>query len=420
MAFSLQARVVFPVERPAIEHGVVAVDHERIIAVGGAEAAIGEVCDLGNVALLPGLVNAHTHLEFSKLPQPLGAVGIRLVDWIRLVIAERGRREDSAPLAIETGMHECLGCGVTSIGDIATVDVPANRFHPLDLTLFAEVIGFSLARAESALDALHARLLMLKKSESHGGGGIAGVHLGISPHAPYTVSPDLLGRLIGLARDRRLPVAMHLAESEDELKLLEFGSGPFQELLDERSMWDPSAIPHGSRPLDYLRMLADAPRSLVIHGNYLDQAERAYLAAHSDRMSLVYCPRTHDYFQHPPYPLAELLAAGVRVALGTDSRASNPDLNLLAEMQHVARMFPALDPHDVLRMGTLMGAQTLGVAGHAGSIVPGKLANFVAIALPGDESGSRRDMLAALLASESEPCAVWLRGKKLKSPSCLT
>ena len=98
----------------------------------------------------------------------------------------------------------------------------------------------------------------------------------------------------------------------------------------------------------------------MIHGNYLDDDERAFLATHRDRMSLVYCPRTHAYFSHRPYPLAELLAGGVRVALGTDSRASNPDLDLLAEMRHIAKTHAAIDPHEILRLGTLAGATALG------------------------------------------------------------
>ncbi len=141
-----------------------------------------------------------------------------------------------------------------------------------------------------------------------------------------------------------VPVAMHLAESREELDLLRDGTGPFQDLLDERSMWDPQAIPLGSRPLDYLRMLADAPRALVIHGNYLDDEELAFLGANRERMSLVYCPRTHAYFFHPPYPLGRALAAGVHVALGTDSRASNPDLSLLEEMRFVCAPILQLAP----------------------------------------------------------------------------
>ena len=141
-------------------------------------------------------------------------------------------------------------------------------------------------------------------------------------------------------------------------------------------------------------MLADAPRALVIHGNYLDRDEHEFLAAHADRMSLVYCPRTHAYFDHPPYPLAELLAAGVRVALGTDSRASNPDLNLLGEMRHVARTHAgraARRRSSRWRRSTRLEA--LGCEQECGSITPGKLANLC-VPLPDCDSDSLDEIVA--------------------------
>src|SRR6478735_6700165 len=126
MAFSLRARFVFPVDVPPIEDGVVVVEGERIVSVG--KNTDGAMTDLGDVALFPGFVNAHTHLEFSHLRQPLGRPGMPLVDWIRLVIGERGRRDYAPAIAIEDGIDESLANGVTSIGDITTVDVPAHYF----------------------------------------------------------------------------------------------------------------------------------------------------------------------------------------------------------------------------------------------------------------------------------------------------
>ena len=392
-----------PVDRPAIEHGAVTIDGEHFAAVG-AQPVDGDVIDLDSVALLPGLVNAHTHLEFSHLSKPLGRPGMPLLDWIRLVIAERGGRMAEPSRAIAQGVAECLRHGTTTLGEIAGEGADAySTVGPVDATLFAEVIGFSRARAASAYEATTTRLDELR-------GASPTARVGISPHAPYTVSPDLLRRLIVLASERQLPVAMHLAESAEELQLLRDGTGPFQELLDERSMWDATAIPRRSRPLDYLRTLAEAPRALVIHGNFLDPEEHVFLAAQRERMSLVYCPRTHTYFGHSSYPLAELLSAGVRVALGTDSRASNPDLSLLAEMRHVARAHPEIDPNEVLRMGTLAGAEALGSADEAGSITPGKLANLVAIPLAEDAGRLSSELLAALLADDRGPSAAWLRG----------
>ncbi len=409
MPFSLQARIVFPVERPPIEHGVVTIDGERIVAIGQHGERRGEIHDLGDVALLPGLVNTHTHLEFSQRLRPLGVSGMQLPSWIRLIIAERQHTAADSH-AVNTGLRESLRHGVTTMGEISTA-IEAQKYlsdPPTELNLFLEVIGFSRARAESALAAVTERLEVMQSLASGGR-----VHLGISPHAPYTVSPDLVRRLVALSIERNLPVAMHLAESEAELQLLSHGTGPFQQLLDDRSMWDPQTIPHCSRPLDYLKLLAAAPRALVIHGNYLDEAERLFLAQHADRMSLVYCPRTHVYFDHPPYPLAQLLATGVNVTLGTDSRASNPDLSLLNEMRHIAHSHPEIEPHEILRLGTMAGALALGRAEECGSLLPGKFANLVAVPLPETYQRAPREMLGAILATDVTPTTVFLRGQEI-------
>jgi cytosine/adenosine deaminase-related metal-dependent hydrolase len=179
-------------------------------------------------------------------------------------------------------------------------------------------------------------------------------------------------------------------------------------------MWDQGVIQPGSRPLDYLRLLANAPHSLVIHGNFLDEEERAFMAAQHERMSLVYCPRTHTYFQHPPYPLKDLLDRGVNVALGTDSRASNPDLDLLAEMRYIARTYDAMEPDQVLRLGTIAGAVALRRTDEIGSLTPGKLANIVALPLDDIHCGNAADALARLLANDSGPTAVWFRGRRVQ------
>lgn len=363
--YTLRARWVLPINSPPIAGGYVAVADGIIVAVGSHDPNCGLVTDLGDVVLLPGLINAHTHLEFSGLTKPLGSPGMSLPAWIRSVIADRGRGDRDAATAIAAGLSESTAVGVVAIGEIATspgtmYEVPgAPR-----LTLFQEAIGFSAGRVESVSAEMERRV------------EIAGEAAGISPHAPYTVNPRLLQRLVDLAVERRVPIAMHLAESREELELLRDGTGPFQELLADRSMWDESAISRGTRVLDYLRQLSRAERSLVIHGNYLDTEEIAFAASQRDRMSVVYCPRTHAYFGHERYPLAAMLAAGVRVALGTDSRASNPDLDLLKEARFVAAAFPAIDPAKVLRMATLSAAEALGLDAAYGSLTPGKRAEF--------------------------------------------
>ena len=153
-------------------------------------------------------------------------------------------------------------------------------------------------------------------------------------------------------------------------------------LLEELGAWDPEAIPRGSRPLDYLRIASKAHRALIVHGNYLDREEIEFLAKHAETMSVVYCPRTHDYFRHDPYPLAKMLSAGVNVALGTDSRASNPDLSILAEMRCAAVRQALVPPARLLRMITVDAARALGRDQEIGTITLGKFADLAIMATP--------------------------------------
>jgi cytosine/adenosine deaminase-related metal-dependent hydrolase len=161
-------------------------------------------------------------------------------------------------------------------------------------------------------------------------------------------------------------------------------------------------------------MLADAPRALIIHGNYLQDDELKFLAASRERMSLVYCPRTHAYFQHSPYPLEKAIATGVRVALGTDSRASNPDLSLLAELQFLAKNYAATPPADILNFGTLAGAEALGCDSSVGSLTPGKLAHMIALPISSSAKTHAAALEEILTPEGIAPTTVWLRGKDTK------
>lgn len=390
-SFTLRARWVLPIDRPPLEGGFVSIADGVISAVEAHGAGESPVVDLGDVVLLPGLVNAHTHLEFSGLPRPLGSPGMSLPAWIRSVIADRGRGNRDAAAAIAAGLRESQAAGVVAIGEIATSPAAYYALDGMPQTLlFQEAIGFSAGRVDSVYGEMEQRLTA------------AGELAGVSPHAPYTVHPRLLERLVELATTRGLPVAMHLAESPEELQLLASGAGPFRELLEERSMWDDAAIPRGTRPLDYLRRLAAAPRSLAIHGNYLDDEEIAFAASHRDSMSVVFCPRTHAYFGHTAYPLPKMLNAGVRVALGTDSRASNPDLSVLNEVRFAAKAFPAIDPGRLLAMATLEGAAALGWGNEYGSLSVGKRTDLVSVPC-GDD---RQDPYAAILSGAAPATVV--------------
>jgi cytosine/adenosine deaminase-related metal-dependent hydrolase len=374
----LRARWVLPVEGPPLEHGVVTIAGERILQVGPDCAGGGTVTDLGEVALVPGLVNAHTHLEFSDCKTPLGSSASSFAEWIGVVTRYRHERTErdarATERAIESGVRESTASGTTTLGEIATAGwrLANTLAGKLEVVAFREVIALASERfSEMLVEVAHHRQQATGRAW----------RAGISPHAPYTVHPELFARLVDDAREGDLPVAMHLAESIDELELLRSGSGPMVDYLASRGFWIPGAIAPGTRPRDYLQKLAEAPRSLVVHGNYLSNDEVALVAEHRERMSVVYCPRTHAYFGHERHPIERILSAGGNVALGTDSRASNPDLSMLAEMHCVAKRHPALAPAQIVRLGTLAGAEALGVRDDVGSIRVGKRANLAVIAL---------------------------------------
>ncbi len=258
-----------------------------------------------------------------------------------------------------------------------------EKAPPVEITEFVESIALRADRIDSTFSETEKALP--DRTDS--------LRPGISPHAPYSVHPELLRKLIGLSSERKIPLAHHLAESREELELLRSGGGPFVPLLKEFDAWDPDAMLAGSRPLDYLRMLAEAHRALVIHGNYLNDEEIDFLAAHADRMSVVYCPRTHAFFQHDPYPLAKMLAAGVNLAIGTDSRASAPDLSPLAEMQFAAQQHRVISPDVLLRMITSAAARALGREEEFGTLTPGKLADMAIVQLPDRDAADPHELL---------------------------
>lgn len=373
---AFRARYLFPVTGPPIADGVVTIEAGRIVAIG-REPDGCKAIDLGDVALLPGLVNAHTHLEFSDLAAPLGASGMPFPRWVPEVVRWRAGQPAGKP-AVARGLEESARTGVASVGEIATPGWSPAAFEggPPRATIFLEAIGLAHDQVDQKLAEAREHLRLATEQRQW--------RPGLSPHAPYTVRPELFERLVDLAAEAHVPVAFHLAESAEEIELLTTGGGLFREVLSELGFWDPTAIPRGTRPLNYLRCLAHrGVRALVVHGNYLDDDEIEWLAAHAGRLSVVYCPRTHAFFKHAPHPLPRLLAAGARVVVGTDSRASNPDLDLWQELRFVARAFPDIPLHAVLRMGTIDAACALGEEQETGSLEVGKRADLAVAPLAG-------------------------------------
>ncbi len=402
---ALRARYVLPVGSDPIEHGVVTVGGGRVASVGSSSPDGWVVDDLGDVVLLPGLINAHTHLELSHFDHPIGEPGGRLVDWIPRLLAHRPEPSASGTDSIGRGLDECRRAGSTALADIASTPWPPGVLDrcPVHAAVFQELIGPTPERVAPAMERAR-RHLASPPGERR--------QLGLSPHAPYTVRPELLEAAVELAAQAGAPVAMHLAESWEEIELLETGGGPFREMLETLGAWSPGLVSAPVRPLDYLRKLAAAPRALVVHGNYLCAVEWSFLAERRERMSVVYCPRSHAHFGRAAYPLGRMLAAGVTVCLGTDSRASTPDLSLLAEMRLAAARHPDVAPAALVELGTLAAARALGWAAQLGSLEPGKQADLIAVAIP---PGAAPDPYEALLHGNGRVVEVMLGGVRLSA-----
>ncbi len=378
-----KARWVLPIASPPLEDGLVTVCNGQIVEVGKSTSA-SRVINLGDATIMPGLVNAHTHLEFSDLSQPLGRARQSFPDWILEVVAHRRALATNVDLsthrekAILQGLRASQLVGTAVIGEIASPPCSAEAFATSAGAgvIFLELLGLAAERINPLLQLAreHLTATYFTKKES------LSWQPGLSPHAPYTVHPQLLEQLCKLSAAEHVPVAMHLAESFEELELLASHSGRFVDVLETLQAWRPDCLPRGIRPFDYLPMLAQAERSLVIHGNCFVAEEIDFLAREREKMSVVYCPRTHAYFHAGDHPLRAMLAAGVRVAVGTDSLASNPDLSVWEELRFVRNKYPDLTDQAILQLGTQAAAEALGLETHFGTLSPGKQAALTVVA----------------------------------------
>ncbi len=373
---TLRSRYLLPMQGPPLDGGWVQIERGRIVAVGRRPPQERAV-DLGDAIIIPGLVNAHTHLEFSDCEKPLDPSG-GLPSWIERVVHLRRNRpvpnaDAAGPLhAIGRGLAESAAAGVTTIGEIATL-APAAAYAAAAtrgprLRLFREGLGLS----EEAIRRTTSRLA----AESNSCRAPAGLG-GLSPHAPYSVAAPLGRWMIAAARRRQLPVAMHVAESPDEAPFLSGGGGRFRSLLESLGAWPAGRPPHLLPAADWISTLARAPRGIVVHGTFLpdDAIAMARLARHRDRLAVVICPRTTLALSGRLPPLAAFRDAGLRVAIGTDSRASNPDLSVLTECRTLVDGGHA-SPAEALRMATRHGAWALMLEQRCGLLAPGRPADL--------------------------------------------
>ena len=406
----LRARTVLPLGRPPFADGAVQLARGRIQAVGRwrdlRAQAIGAVQDLGEVILLPGLVNPHAHLDYTAMagmiPPPRS-----FTDWIKSITtlkAEWSYAEYAQSWL--RGAEMLRRHGTTTVGDIEALpellpDVWSAT--PLRVRSFLEMTGVRSRRdPELILREAIARRDSLPEGRSRAF---------LSPHAPYSTPPVLLRRVAEVSRQHRWPFSVHVAESAEEFQMFTEACGPMYDWLgrNEREMSD-----CGSRtPVERLAALqALGPRTIAVHVNYLGPRDIPLLR--ESGAHVVHCPRSHAYFRHRAFDFAALRSAGLNLSLGTDSLATTrtssqvpPELSLFAEMQTFARAHPAVAPAEILPLVTVNPAKALGLEDRVGVLREGAWADLITIPYAGRLAESPE----AVVHHRGPVRDVWIEGR---------
>uniref|UniRef100_A0A831XK32 Metal-dependent hydrolase n=1 Tax=Geobacter metallireducens TaxID=28232 RepID=A0A831XK32_GEOME len=398
------ASYLLPVSSPPIAGGAVAVDGGRIVETGTlAELRArhgGPIHDFPGCVILPGLVNAHTHLELTHFPSWKIRKGIdysprTYVDWIIQVIKiRRALTRQELELSVGEGLRICLEAGTTTIGEILTDRslLPLYAGSGLGGRLFFEAIGHDPVRTAELVSDLDEAVV------SFPGGDFLP---GLSPHAPHTVSERLHQEVRRLADRHSLPRIIHLAESREESDFFFDSTGKIAELLYPHVRWE-SYLPAPRRTtaaawLDGLGVLNGS--ITAVHCVHLTPADAEILARRG--VGVVLCPRSNDKLAVGRAPAALLKKLGIPLALGTDSLASNDSLSLWDEMRCLMAHFPGVfTPSEVLAMATLGAARPLAMADQVGSLETGKRADFLVMELPGRQHSGENLHDAVIHAGE--------------------
>jgi 5-methylthioadenosine/S-adenosylhomocysteine deaminase len=410
------ARWVLPIARPPIEHGAVVVEQGRIVWVGpadqGARVDGVAVVELGNAVLMPGLVNAHSHLELTGLRGFLEGLDFR--EWLRtLTIVRRDVLSEADLLdAARLGIVEALRHGITTLADCTDSALPLAAMRELGVRGigYVEVFGPDPAQCAGALTRLRQRVEALRTEDT------TLVRTGVSPHAPYTVSPSLFRATAEYARAERLPMAVHVAESAAETAFVSDGTGPFAERLRDRG------IPVARQARSPVALLEEtgvlAAQPLLIHVIRADEEDLARIAHHG--ASIVHCPISNAKLGHGIAPLDRMLAHGIRTGLGTDSVASNDRMHLLDEARqavlcHAIRsgVPDSLGAHEALSLATHGSAAALGLASEIGTLEPGKAADLAAFPLTVGPVFDPAVTLVHVLAGHVTASLVTVAGREL-------
>jgi cytosine/adenosine deaminase-related metal-dependent hydrolase len=361
-----------------------------------------EVIDWGSALILPGLVNAHTHLELTHLHGRLTNFA-SFTDWVSQLIQSRQSwtRQEYVQSTRE-GAKMALAAGTTLVGDISASGASweALKLEKLRKVVFEEVRSPLPELAAEKILALEKQLDSVRTDEL--------LSIGIAPHAPYSVSEELYLASFALARSRGLLLAMHVAETEGELEFLLTGTGEFEKFLTAKGVLPRNWKAPGQAPIIHFEELKILHKpALLIHCNYLDKNSMAIILR--SRSSVVYCPRSHAFFGHKQHPVRELMDLGINVALGTDSLASNETLSILDEMRFLFEKRRDLRVDEIFRMATLNGAAALGFQGFLGRLRRGHWADLTIVGLP-DDPGPKT-LTTQVLEGAGEIVATVVRGE---------
>lgn len=390
------ANWVLPVDKPPIPNGEVVVEDGIIQEVRPQKSPESDREELGDAILMPGLINAHSHIEYTALRGQIE--DIPFFPWIRALMASKTRLDRLDWLwSGRLAALELIAGGITTIGDNADAGISAQVAQECGLraTVYQELFGIDNSETVyEIITRLDDKLLTNSRFESDR------VRLGISPHAPYTIRPELFKVIAEYLSDTNLGTSIHVAETDAETDLIQSGSGPFAEMFQKRGIeW---SIP-GVSPTRYIYdMQALTTSTLAVHCVHQSREDIELIA--STGASIVHCPKSNGKLGAGIAPLAEWLKTdGLCVALGTDSAVSNNGLDLFEEMRFAllsqraaTRSVECVTAKQIVHMATLGGAQAMGISDHTGSLTPGKKADLIAVRLDSPHSTPATDPYAAI------------------------
>ena len=375
----LKAKYLITNPEHCIENGAVAVNGTKIYRIGTFEeikalANVDKFIDLGNAVILPGLINIHTHLDLTNLHNRIKPT-TNFTHWVFQIVGARIRwKEEDYVSSIEKGINLCVESGTTTVADIANTAYSFSvlKKSPLRKVVYKEVIDLNPDHAQDVLKKTQSELSTIITDDL--------LSIGLSPHAPYSVSRELYQAIAQFTAERDTPVCTHIAETQDEIEFLTKGTGSFPAFLRQlRAMPDNWQTP-GLTPIQYLNetgILRNHP--LLIHCNYVTDEEISVIKFSG--ASVAFCPRSHHFFGHANHPVQKLLDAGINVGLGTDSLASNETLSILDEMKFLS-LRHSISPKTLLTMATINGAKALGLESKVGQIKEGFEADLCGVQLP--------------------------------------